>query len=98
IFNRYLSCLVYIPRDRFDSELVEHMGNLLARELKGTIGLTKAKFGSLDFARVHYIVNLSQGQTASYDLEKIEEELIGLARSWKDDLKAHLQEHLSEWQ
>lgn len=95
-FNRFLSCLVYIPRERFDTALCDEMGNILAQELKGEVSAYKAQYGALDFARVHYTVTLKDGINENASYEAIEQKLINAARLWKDDLRVSLNEVFSE--
>lgn len=95
-FNRFLSCLVYVPRDRFDSALCDTIGEILAHEFKGSVSAYKAQFGALDFARIHYTVMVSEGIKDSYDFEAIEKKLITSARLWKDDLRVILNETFGE--
>lgn len=89
-FNRFLSCLVYVPRDRFDSDLCERMGQILAQELKGRLSDYKAQFGSLVLARVHYILSFEEAIAEEIDLAQIEQKLVIAARSWLDDLRIML--------
>jgi glutamate dehydrogenase len=96
-FKRFLSCLVYIPEDRFNSELVDKIGDILAEEFKGELGSVKAQFGSLAVARVHYIIRISEGPAENLDLKSVESKLMEAARSWRDDLRLELNEHFSEW-
>lgn len=86
-FSRFLSCLVYIPRERFDSELCDRIGQILAHEFEGEVGLYKAQFGGLSFARVQYTLTPKEGFKKSYDLDHIEQILIEEARSWTDELR-----------
>ena len=97
IFKRSMSCLVYVPQDRFDSVLVDKMGTALAEELQGKISVVKAQFGSLTFARVYYSVRVREGLRARYDLIKIEKRLLDIAKSWTDELRFSLNEQESEW-
>lgn len=95
-FNRFLSCLVYVPRDRFDSALCDQIGEILSQEFKGEVSAYKAQFGALDFARIHYTVSLSEGAFDSFDIDAIETKLIAAARSWKDELRQSLNEKFQE--
>jgi NAD-specific glutamate dehydrogenase len=97
-FNRFLSCLVYIPRERFDSDLCGQLGDILAYEFDGNVGAYKAQFGSLPFARVHYTITSERGLKDAYDYNKIEEKLITYSRSWADDLKLTLTQEFKEVQ
>lgn len=90
IFKRSMSCMVYVPQDRFDSTLVEAMGEALAEELGGKIGVVKAQFGSLAFARVYYSIHVSNRLRGSYDFKAIENRLLEIAKSWSDELRLAL--------
>lgn len=95
-FNRFLSCLVYVPRDRFDSELCDQIGTILEEELNGHITTYKAQYGSLAFARVNYTIVANNGPQENLNLKKIEAKLIEISRSWRDDLKSTLTEAFDE--
>ena len=96
-FNRFLSCLVYVPRDRFDSDLCERMGNILVQELKGRLSDYKAQFGSLALARVHYILYFEDKVGEEIEPYHIERKLVIAARSWLDDFRILLQERYGEY-
>lgn len=97
-FNRFLSCLVYISQERFDSNLCTRLGEILALELEGEVGVYKAQFGSLSFARVHYTITSDHGFSKEYDTKRIESLLIQESRTWEDGLKILLNEHYNEVQ
>jgi glutamate dehydrogenase len=95
-FNRFLSCIVYIPRERFDSELCNRLGDILSQQFKGDAGVYKAQFGSLPFARVHYTVTAEKPFKKKYDIKRIEKMLINEARSWTDELQQALKDQFDE--
>lgn len=97
-FNRFLSCLVYIPRDRFDSDLCDRIATILSSEFEGTIANYKAQYGELAFARVHYTVHSTTGLKDHYDIDRIEALLVEESRTWTDDLKFALMERYHEVQ
>ena len=95
-FQRFISCLVYIPEDRFNSELVDKIGKILSTQFDGEMSSIKAHFGSLALARVHYIIRISQGLRDDYKIADIETQLMTAARSWQDELRFALFDHYSE--
>ena len=97
-FSRFLSCLVYVPRDRFDSDLCQRMGQILVQELKGRLSDYKAQFGSLVLARIHYILSFDDGIQQNIDSAAIEKKLEIVARSWLDDLRIMLHERYGDYQ
>ncbi len=97
-FNRFLSCLVYIPRDRFDTALCDRIADILSSEFEGTIGNYKAQYGELAFARVHYTIHSATGLKDSYDIARIEALLVEESKTWNDDLKFALMDRYHEVQ
>ena len=95
-FQRFISCLVYVPEERFNSDLVDRIGDILATQFQGELGSIKAHFGSLALARVHYIIRIPQGLQDHYDVHAIESLLMLAARSWKDELRYALYDHFDE--
>ena len=95
-FNRFLSCLVYVPRDKFDTDLCDKISDILSREFKGTVSAYKAQFGALDFARVHYTVQVTDVDFDILHYDEIEKKLIDIARSWRDELRISLADTFSE--
>ena len=92
--DRFMSCLVCIPRDRFNTENRELVGRILMEALGGkhldwTLQLTESLL-----ARVHYVVHCAHGVPAEFDVAAIEARLVQATRAWTDDLRDELlQEH-----
>ncbi|MBA4118394.1 MAG: NAD-glutamate dehydrogenase [Candidatus Puniceispirillum sp.] len=97
LFKRFMSCLVYVPGDVFDSALMDKIGEVLEREIDGTVSLVKAQFGAFSFARIHYTIVAKKSLDDSYDHAHIEQLLAEVARSWSDDLRTALLNKYSEW-
>jgi glutamate dehydrogenase len=85
-FERYVSCLVYVPRERYDSELRRKIGEILEKELNGHITNWQTQLGELAFARVHLTLRLDPNVSLSYDLPSIENELVEASLTWRDHL------------
>ncbi len=85
-FERFVSCLVYIPRERYDSELRQKMGEILERAFQAKLTNWQTQLGELAFARVHYSLRLLHKESLVYDHEAIEDELIEASLTWRDHL------------
>lgn len=83
-FDRFVSALLYVPLDRFDSELQDHAGKLLAQAWGGRVSAVYPYFSDQPLARVHYIIGVSPGDHPQADLEKVEAEIAEAARTWLD--------------
>ncbi|HCC24598.1 MAG TPA: NAD-glutamate dehydrogenase, partial [Holosporales bacterium] len=86
-FERFVTCLVYVPRDRYDSELRQRISEILEKELKGKVTNWQTQLGDLAFARIHFSLQLPQQEHLTYDLKAIENELVEASLTWRDNLQ-----------
>jgi glutamate dehydrogenase len=86
-FARYYSCLVYVPREVFDTNLALQMQDILMTAFKGVTSTFTTYFSDSVLARIHYQIRVSSKDTVEYNVEEIEAKLISAARSWLDDLR-----------
>lgn len=86
-YGRFFSCLVFIPRDRFNTEVRER----IIATLKASLGEGRADYNvQIDdslMARLHVVVRPRPGLDLQPDLKQIEAELVRAVRSWHDELK-----------
>src|SRR4051794_14220797 len=94
VYNRYLSCLVYLPRDRYTTAVRLRMQQIL-KDAIGAESVTYAAYVTESvLARVHFVVRMKQGETVGeYDPELLEQQVIDATRSWEDDFTAALHAH-----
>jgi glutamate dehydrogenase len=96
--ERYCSCLVYVPRERYNTELRQHIQEILADELDGRIAAFFTQLGDSSLARCHIIVPMLNGKIPKYDHAAIEERLFQASRSWADHLGDAITERSGEEQ
>ena len=85
-FERFVSCLVYVPRDRYNTELRLEMKGILEGAFDGEVTAYYTQVTDSPLARVHYIVRTEPGQVPDYEVRRIESFLADAARSWADHL------------
>ncbi|QKK02421.1 MAG: NAD-glutamate dehydrogenase [Pseudomonadota bacterium] len=96
-FGRFFSCLVFIPRDRFNTENREKIQNILKRALKGDRLDFAIQVGESKLARVHLVVRPRKEERVEYDIAAIEKRIKQAIRSWTDELTDYLvREHGEE--
>jgi len=96
-FERYFSCLIYAPRERFDTRLRRRFEAILVKELNGRVSNFYTQIGESPLARVHYIIGANPGDAPrDPDYGRIEAKLVEAARIWADDLAAALVERHGE--
>ncbi|MDA0231160.1 MAG: NAD-glutamate dehydrogenase [Proteobacteria bacterium] len=91
-FERFVSCLVYLSRDRYNTDLRERIEAILESTFAGISQTYAAQVGDSPLARLHYIVETTPGKIPNYDSLKIEARIAETARSWRDQLNAELGE------
>ena len=90
-FGRFVSVLVYVPRDLYTSRLREAAGQMLAQELKGSIARYEVELREEGLARVHYVVDVADAAAFSADqAAALDRRLRQLVRGWEEDLEAAL--------
>ena len=62
-FNRFVSVMVFVPRERYDSEAREAIGRYLANIYKGHISAYYPFFPEGPNVRVHFIIGRRDGET-----------------------------------
>ncbi|MCE1235463.1 MAG: NAD-glutamate dehydrogenase [Hyphomicrobiales bacterium] len=84
-FDRYVSVLVYVPRDRYTTDLRRRIGELLESRFDGKIVSWMPAHSEGPLTRIHYIVGRYRGATPEAPAVELEREVAGLVRTWRDD-------------
>jgi glutamate dehydrogenase len=95
VLERFVTCLVCLPRDRFNTENRLKAGNILLDAFDGshfdwTLQLTESTI-----AKIHYIVHCRRG-VPPYDEQDIEQQIVRAIRAWSDDLRDALVDECGE--
>lgn len=89
-FDRFVSILVFIPREKYDSDVRSRVAAFLAQVYKGTLSASYASFPEGALARVHYIIGRYEGETPVVWRSTLEAGISAIAATWGDKLKAAL--------
>jgi glutamate dehydrogenase len=92
-FGRFLSVLVYVPRDSYTSGIRENVGRMLCDATRGTLARFEVELGSDGLARVHYILRLPADAAQRFDSATeadLDRRLRQLVRGWEEDLESAL--------
>jgi glutamate dehydrogenase len=89
-FDRFISLLVYLPRDSYDARLPGRIGAMLASAYGGRVSASYPSFSDAPLARVHYIIGVDPGDHLNPDLDELEAEVAEAARGWESRLEAGL--------
>ena len=90
-YGRFISCLVYLPRDRFNTDNRLKIQDILVRRLNG-VGVDFATHVSdAVLARIHLTVRTDPANPpGDIDVESIQRELIEATRSWDVEFESLL--------
>ncbi|MEU5274642.1 NAD-glutamate dehydrogenase [Streptomyces hygroscopicus] len=100
-YGRYYSALVYLPRDRFTTDVRLRLTDILLEELSGRppVDFTALHTESV-LSRLHFVVRVQPGtelpDLTDADVERIENRLIEAARSWADGFAEALVSEVGE--
>ncbi|MBL0848852.1 MAG: NAD-glutamate dehydrogenase [Candidatus Liberibacter ctenarytainae] len=83
-FNRFVSLLVYIPREDFDSSVRERVGNYLAEVYVGHLSAFYASFLEEGLVRIHFVIGRSGGQTPCPSQRFLEEGIGSIVSRWEE--------------
>ncbi|MER9015158.1 NAD-glutamate dehydrogenase [Mesorhizobium sp. M0898] len=86
-FDRFVSVLVFVPRDRYDSVVREKIGTYLKTVFEGRLSAYYPAFPEGGLARVHFIIGRSGGKTPKVEQATIEAAIRDIVRTWDDALR-----------
>ena len=95
-YRRFFSALVYIPRERFNTDVRLRIEALLKQALQGEFIDTKVQLGESPLAQLHLVVRPRPGEQVEVDTAELEAKLAHLLRNWQDDLREALIERHGE--
>lgn len=92
-FGRYISCLVYVPRDRYDTRMRLKFQHILEQELGGHCANYQVNQDDSTLARVLYQIDINQlSSIPKANADAIETKLEEAGRVWAEKLRAALEE------
>ncbi|MBI5166021.1 MAG: NAD-glutamate dehydrogenase [Magnetospirillum sp.] len=86
-FERFVSCLVFIPRDRYDTPLRLTIQSLLEQAFAGRLDTYTTQVADYPLARLHLVVRTTPGAIPAVDPRELEARIAEAARAWPDQLQ-----------
>ncbi|MBV1848797.1 NAD-glutamate dehydrogenase [Catellatospora tritici] len=98
-YGRFISCLIFLPRDRFTTVHRLAMQEILLRELNG-IGVDyTTRVSESNLARIHFIVRTDPANPpGEIDADALAELLGDATRNWDDDFRLVLERKVGDEQ
>ncbi len=96
-YGRYMSCLVYLPRDRYTTQVRLRMEQILREAFAGVSVDYTTRVSESVLARLHFVVRVADGQPIpEVDADELEARLVAAARTWDEDLGEVIRDELGE--
>ncbi|HEY7884551.1 MAG TPA: NAD-glutamate dehydrogenase, partial [Cellvibrionaceae bacterium] len=96
-FGKFVSALVYIPRDIFSTQVREHIQRFLSRYLGAVDDEFTTWFSESVLARVHLVFRTkSSALRSSYEPRRVEEKIADLIKPWRHKLHDKLIDNYGE--
>ncbi len=87
-FDRFVSLIVYVPREDYNSLVREKIGNYFKDTYQGHVSAYYPAFPEGGVARVHIIVGRNEGRTPRIPQARLEEAVRAITARWTDRFTA----------
>ena len=95
-FERFVSCLIFVPRENYTTELRRRFQKILIEAFDGSTADFDVLLTDAVLARIHITVRTTPGKVRQVDRRAIEAQLADAARRWEDDLRQALNDEEGE--
>jgi glutamate dehydrogenase len=85
-FGRYASCLIFVPRERYTTDLRRRMQEIVEEGFAGKVAVYYIHVSESPLARLQFIVKTTPGEGHPATVEEVEARLAEAGRDWADDL------------
>ncbi|MGH8174667.1 MAG: NAD-glutamate dehydrogenase [Steroidobacter sp.] len=89
-FGRFFSALIYVPRDRYNTQVRRKMETLVREQLHATAVDSQVQLSESALARVHMIIRVPQDFAPRVDADALEKMIAEAVHTWDDRLRAAL--------
>ncbi|HZN17260.1 MAG TPA: NAD-glutamate dehydrogenase domain-containing protein, partial [Micromonosporaceae bacterium] len=98
-YGRFISCLIYLPQDRFTTQNRLRMQDILLRELNGIGVDTTTRASEESLARLHFTVRTDPtNPPGPVDVDALAEQLADATRLWDEDFRLVLERKVGDGQ
>jgi glutamate dehydrogenase len=95
-YSRFVSCLAYVPRDRYTTPVRRRIEETLKQAMHGESIDFKVRLSESVLARLYFIVRVPPGGEVDVDVRELEAKLVEATRSWSDELHDAILERQGE--
>jgi glutamate dehydrogenase len=96
LFGKFISCLVYVPRDIYNTILRKKIEALLCEVFGAEESEFTTFFSESVLIRTRIVLRVKNSRDQKIDVKALEEEVVQVTTSWQDHLRNHLLEEFGE--
>src|ERR1700722_9302967 len=85
-YHRFYSCLIYVPRDRYNTEVRQRIETIVQEGFAGKTVESQVQISGSNHARVHVVVHTDPDSRAKPDFTAIERRIAEAPLTWADRL------------
>jgi glutamate dehydrogenase len=89
-FRRFYSCLVFVPRDKYNTVVRRRIERVVQAEFDAFSLESQVQIAESNLARIHIVARTRPVESARIDPDSLERRIAAAARSWLDDFKSAL--------
>ncbi|WP_158903528.1 NAD-glutamate dehydrogenase [Burkholderia sp. L27(2015)] len=97
-FDRFVSCMVFVSRDKFNTDLRKRIAKVLMEAFNGKSIEFTPLLSESPLARIYITVRAGTGPMPKVDTRELEQRVVQVARRWQDDLADALTDSFGEEQ
>lgn len=83
-FDRFVSLMIFLPRDQFSTDIRKSVGDFLAKSFKGRVSAYYPYFAEGPYVRIHYIIGRDEGKTPKRVSKTLEKDIEQISKRWDD--------------
>ena len=95
-YQRFFSCLLFVPRDRYSTQARERIERILREEFAGVALESQVQISESALARLQTLVRTDPERDVTADIQRIERRIAEALRTWADQLREELHAQLPD--
>jgi glutamate dehydrogenase len=95
-YGRTVTCLVFVPRDKYSTEQRQKFQRILAEAFNGTAAEFTVSLSESLLARIFMVIRTRPGTVPAVDVRALEARIVAATRRWEDELHELLVAQLGE--
>ena len=95
-YGRFVNCMLYIPRDLYNTNVRQRVEKMLSEELGATEREFYTYLSESVLARIQFIFRVDSDRYKQLDPAVLEQRIVQIARNWNDELRNAVLDHWGE--